>query len=52
MIDDPDLLGTVLNIAHIFSLLLLLFGAYLLKLKPVLVRAHTDDAIAKTRGQS
>ena len=43
MIEDLDLLATLFGIGQIFSVLLLLFGAYLSTLKPVLTGKHSDE---------
>lgn len=44
MIEDADLLNTLFGIGQMISLLLLLFGAYLSTLKPVLSVKRSDEA--------
>jgi hypothetical protein len=44
MIEDPDLLDTLLAIGQLFSVLLLLFGAYLSTLEPVLTVKRSDES--------
>ena len=43
MIDAPDLLDTLFGIGQIFSLLLLLFGAYLWTLEAAFTAQRSDE---------
>jgi hypothetical protein len=43
MIEDPELLNTLIGIGQIFSLLLLLLGVYLSTLAPVLTAKRSDE---------
>lgn len=44
MIEDPDLLDTLLDIGQLFSVLLLLFGAYLSTLEPAFTVKRSDES--------